>query len=1083
VPWLFLLAYTCSGLAGLVYEVSWTRLLTLYIGHTTAAAAAVVAAFLGGLAVGAAWGGDIASRRSPASALRAYVGLEIGVAVAALLLPWELRLLTPALSWAYGDGGPGLLFPVIRLVSCLLLVFAPAAALGATFPMAIRWFASEGVAPARMSGVLYALNTAGAAVGAMLAGFVLIPTVGVSGTTYIGVFASLVAAAAVLVVIRREASLAAAVTANRRGEAVTVPHARRARAKSRPGVPQGPAETTDARWLAAGVLGLSGFASLMHEIAWTRILALVLGPTTYAFAATLAAVIGGVAIGSAAGSWMVSRARRPAAWLAIALALAAMTTSYTYSLAGQQIPALVAGQMASADEPFAQLLRHGLWLTAALILPTAVCLGAAFPLALALTAGTAETVTGRFGVVYAINTIGAVSGSLAAGFFFIPRFGLQVTLQVVSGCLIAAAVLVVLKSALTGGARWTGLGAALAAALMLVVSPTWDRELLASGPYMYAPFVPKDLDLATQLKAGTMLYYREGASATVSVKRLTGTTTLAVDGKVDASNRGDMLTQKLVAHLPLLVHEHPRDVAIIGLGSGVTVGSALRHPIDRADVLEISPEVVEASRFFTTENHDALSDPRTNLIVGDGRSHLLLTPRQYDVIISEPSNPWIAGVAALFTREYFEGARARLAPGGVLCQWANAYNISDPDLRSIIATFIAVFPHGTVWLVGGDDVLMMASDGPLDARLTNVRDSWTRPGVAEDLALVSALEPFSLWSLYVGGPEELQRYAAGAALLTDDTMRLEFSAPRELHNRRGGENGAALMGLLAPEGGPAVVRETRATAGAAQWRNRGAMMAKSDVHARAYDDYHRALELDVTDAAALEGFVRAAVLTSRSAEALTSLRRLAERGIEPVGHARPDAPQVDSSVASAASRVRVAVAISKLQAASGETEAAVDTVRQATRAAPTDAVALEQLASLFADSGNTVQLDATVAALQKVAPDRAPTLYYAAVAAFLHGNPEDTVRLAERAVAADANYAPTYDLVGAAYTKLEKVDLARQAFERSLTFDAHDSTAYTNLGLLELAAGNRAAARSYFAEALWLTPDSATAKEGLARSR
>ena len=260
-----------------------------------------------------------------------------------------------------------------------------------------------------------------------------------------------------------------------------------------------------------------------------------------------------------------------------------------------------------------------------------------------------------------------------------------------------------------------------------------------------------------------MLYYREGASATVSVKKLTGTTTLAVDGKVDASNRGDMLTQKLVAHLPLLVHENPRDVAIIGLGSGVSVGAALRHPIARADVLEISPEVVEASRYFTAENHDALSDPRTNLIVGDGRSHLLLTRRQYDVIISEPSNPWIAGVAALFTREFFEGARARLAPGGILCQWANAYNISDPDLRSIIATFISVFPHGTVWLIGGDDVLMMASDGPLDERLERVRDAWSRPGVAEDLALVSVMEPFSLWSLYAGGPAELQRYAGRRA--------------------------------------------------------------------------------------------------------------------------------------------------------------------------------------------------------------------------------------------------------------------------------------------------------------------------------
>jgi len=255
-------------------------------------------------------------------------------------------------------------------------------------------------------------------------------------------------------------------------------------------------------------------------------------------------------------------------------------------------------------------------------------------------------------------------------------------------------------------------------------------------------------------------------------------------------------------------------------------------------------------------------------------------------------------------------------------------------------------------------------------------------------------------------------------------------------------------------------------------------MAKSDVHARAYDDYLRALGLDVTDRGALDGFVRTAVLTTRAAEALTSLRTLSERGTDaatPAGEGQ--------QLADGGARARIAVAISKLQAASGANESAVETARQASRQAPGDTGALEQLATLFADSGNTVQLDAVVTSLQALAPERAPTLYFAAVAAFLHGNPEEAVRLGERAVATDPGYAPTYDLVGAAYTRLEKTDLARRAFERSLTFDAHDSSAYTNLGLLELAAGNQSAARGFFAEALWLTPDSATARQGLARTR
>lgn len=1067
MPWLFLLAYTCSGIAGLVYEVSWTRLLALHIGHSTAAAAAVVAAFLGGLAAGAAWGGDYASRRSRGTALRTYVGLELGVALAALALPWELRALTPLLSWAYGEGGPGLLFPTVRLVSCLVMVFIPAAALGATFPMAIRWFASESGRPARQSGVLYALNTAGAAVGAMLAGFVLVPAIGISGATRVGVAGSVVAALAVVVVIRSRADgrEAATVTDGEEGVARAERSTRRrdrARASSRAEAPAGYTRGDDGRWLAAGVLGLSGFASLMHEIAWTRILALILGPTTYAFAATLAAVVGGVAIGSAAGAWMVGRARRPAAWVAIALALGAITTSYTYSLAAQGIPRMVARQMATAADPFSELLTQGLLLTAGLVLPTAICLGAAFPLALSLAGDHAERVAGRFGAVYAVNTLGAVAGSLAAGFFFIPRFGLQVTLQVVSVCLITAALMVVVRAALPGAARVAGVLASVTAAIVLVLSPPWDRELLASGPYMYAPFVPRDLDLETMLKAGTMLYYREGAAATVTVKRLTGTTTLAVDGKVDASNRGDMLTQKLIAHLPLLIHDDPRDVAIIGLGSGVTVGSALRHPIARADVIEISPEVVDASRFFDAENHRALADPRTNLIVGDGRSHLLLTPKKYDVIISEPSNPWIAGVAALFTREFFEGARDRLAPGGLICQWTNAYNISEADLRSIVATFLSVFPHGTVWLVGGDDVLMMASDEPLDARLERMHEHWRRPGVAEDLALVSALEPFSVLSLYIGGPGELKPYAGGAALFIDDTMRLEFSAPRQIHRGEAGANVTRLSALAVEGSGPGAVREARSRAGAAEWRNRGLMMAKSDVHGRAYDDFRRALELDVTDTAALDGFVRAAGLTGQSPFAVEA--------IEALSAGRPPHPDV-------------LAALSKTRAAAGLMDGAVEAAEEAARLDPQSLAGLEQLASIHADAGNTVPLDGAVAAMRRVAPDRAPTLYYAAAAAFLHGDAREAARLAERAVAADAAYAPVYDLAGAAYTKLGRLEAARKAFETSLGFDAHDSTAYTNLGLLAMEAGDRAAARGYFAEALWLAPDSAVAREGLARTR
>ena len=541
------------------------------------------------------------------------------------------------------------------------------------------------------------------------------------------------------------------------------------------------------------VLGLSGFASLLHEIAWTRILSLVLGPTTYAFAAALAAVIAGVALGSGAGTWIVARTRRPAGWLAGMLSLAALITSWTYSLAGNQIPMMVARQVAGSSDFFDQLVAQGALLTAALVVPTAACLGAAFPLALALATDPSRAAPARFSMVYAVNTVGAVSGSLAAGFWLIPAFGLQPTLWVASACLVIAALIVVDRSAMPLALRLTGAAIAVITTVLIASSPAWDRELLASGVYMYAPYVPPDLDLETQLKAGTLLYYREGASATVSVKRLTGTTTLAVDGKTDASNRGDMLTQKLVAHLPLLLHDNPREVGIIGLGSGVTLGAALAHPIARADVLEISPEVVEASSFFRAENRNALADPRTRLIVGDGRSHVLLGQRKYDVIVSEPSNPWIAGVASLFTEEFFAAARDRLAPGGIMCQWANAYNISDADLRSILATFRSAFPHGTAWLVGGDDVLMIGSADTAGRPARQHRAQLESPWRRRRSGCRRGDDPVQpLLAVMLPDPASCATYAGAANVFTDDSSRLEFSAPRELHNRNAGQNGAAL---------------------------------------------------------------------------------------------------------------------------------------------------------------------------------------------------------------------------------------------------------------------------------------------------
>ena len=365
---------------------------------------------------------------------------------------------------------------------------------------------------------------------------------------------------------------------------------------------------------------------------------------------------------------------------------------------------------------------------------------------------------------------------------------------------------------------------------------------------------------------------------------------------------------------------------------------------------------------------------------------------------------------------------------------------------------------------------MVAGTSSLDSQLANIGRNWTTTGVAEDLATVFVRDPFSVLSLFVGGPAELERYAKGAPLFTDDRMALEFSAPREIHRRSSGENGEALAALMADGGGPAAIRAAKTAATAVQWRNRGDMMAKADVLAVAYDDYVTALTLDPSDIGALDGLVKMAVLSRRGADALAWVKSLTAAQGNP--KARPPPPTAE-----------VLIATSKLFAAIDADADAVAAATEASAMSPVKPEALEQLASVFADSGDGVRLEATVARLRIVAPERAATHYYAAVAQFLKGNVSEAATLASRAIAADPQYAPVYDLIGAAYTRLERPNEARAAFQKSLDFDHHDSSAYTNLGLIELAAGNRLAAANYFAEALWLAPESTTAREGLARTR
>jgi len=1084
---LFLFLYMASGAAALVYEVVWTRLLTLQLGHTVAAASTVLAAFMGGLASGAWIAGRVLRRRTgrdssgPTTCLRAYAGLEIGIALFASLLPSALHAFGSVLAWAYADGTAPARFAIVRVGISLAILGVPTAAMGATFPIAAQWWAETEPAAARSAadaGLLYAANTAGAALGAIAAGFFLIPSIGLRATTWIGVALNLVAASGAFWLATqltknaeaakdgdsRSASLAIGAdtaTITRKGT--------KERKSLRPLPPVRASVLLPSPKLASAVAGISGFTALVYEVAWTRLLALVIGPTTYAFATMAAAFISGIAIGSTIGTRIARQTLRPGVWLALMLAGGNVAAAGAASYAATRMPLVVAAQVADPAVVFGSIVTRQALGVGLLLLPMTFALGATFPLALAVAGGTASSAGHDASRLYTANTIGAIGGALCSGFLLIPQLGLQMTVAAAAwvGAIAGAACLTMVPAEYGKRRLHTGAGAVALAGIAIgaiAAFPAWDRELLAGGGYKYAPYIASG-DVETMLRAGRLEYYREGAAGTVSVRRLNGTLSLAIDGKVDASNAGDMLTQRLLGLLPVVLHGGADDICIIGLGSGVTVGSALlAGTVRHADVVEISPEVVEASHWFDAENGRALAQPSVRLIIGDGRSHLLSSPRQYDVVISEPSNPWMAGVATLFTREFFEAARRRLKADGLLCQWAHTYDISADDLQSIVRTFASVFPQGTMWLVGEGDLLLIGPNGAdILPRIDRLISGWP-PGRAS--AALSALgiqdraAAFDFLSLLSGGPGEIAQYAGSALIQTDDRTALEYSAPRGIYGRTSGENAAAIRALAGTL--PQEIRAVLDRADDASWTSRGAMLLKAEAFALAYDSFRRAVVLNRENADALAGLSNAAAGAHREKEERDWLTALAAR--EPRNAA-------------------VRIELSRVLAAAGDFEAAMTTANEALRLAPDEPRAAEQLASVLADAGDGNRLAPLADALVKRFPERPSARYYFASALFLQGKTGDAIREARRVVDAAPGHAQAQNLLGAACATLGRRDCALAAFEASIRANPRDPSTYVNLGMFHLQSGDPQSASDAFAEALAVDPMSAAARDGLAQVR
>jgi spermidine synthase len=753
-----------SGAAALMYEVVWMRMLTQIFGSTAYAVATVLAAFMAGLALGSYVFGCLSERKK--NLLRLYGLLELGIGVYGFCAPflfYRARGIYAPLFWLY-ELSP-IAFNLVLFVLAFLLLALPTFLMGATLPVLSQVFVRHQSHLGQRIGDLYATNTLGAVVGCALAGYFLIPSFGLSGTVYAAAAGNIAIAALILAVgwrftgaPERAASAASERIAERR---------------------------SGIEWLLLGSIALSGAAAMIYENAWTHALTLVIGGSVYSFTTMLLTFL----VGLAAGGYLYARlfGRDPVSITAfgvveLTVGVAALATIPLF----EKLPLAFLRLYQSFGDTFGLFLGIQVVLAFAVMFVPALLLGMTFPLVVCLFTQNIYRVGNSVGTTYASNTLGAIAGAFIGGFVLLPLVGIQHSIVIGAVLNFAVGCLLFIGDARPGKPLRLALGGAIAAGLIVVGArfTFWDPAIMTSGVTVYAArykTIPTDSLRREEMHRDRLLYYHEGLTATISVhESYRGYRYFKTNGKVDGSY-GDALTMLMTGYLPMMLKPDIQNAAIIGLGTGMTVKAVGSFPVKKIDVLEIEPAMAKAAELFGEKNGRILDDPRVRLIPSDGRNYLMAVPRRYDLIISEPSNPWIAGIASLFTRDFYATARQKLNPDGIFVQWLQNYSMSPDDFRMVLHTFAEAFPHISVWNLQESDFLLVGSLKELDFDYPRLKKIFSdNQTFRDDLRELGLSDPYSVLGFYRMGRNELLKLSDGVEFNTDDNARLEFSSPRSL---------------------------------------------------------------------------------------------------------------------------------------------------------------------------------------------------------------------------------------------------------------------------------------------------------------
>jgi spermidine synthase len=781
-----------SGAAALIYEIVWFQLLQFVVGSSAVSLAVLLTTFMGGMCLGSLLLPRVVSNQR--HALKVYAALEASIGLMAVIV----LVVVPNITTPYASIARGFTGLLVRGgVACLCLL-PPTILMGGTLPAIARWVT---MTPRGVSwmGFFYGGNIAGAVIGCLVSGFYLLRFYDVATTTAVGVGLNILVATGAYVLALRSPVMA--VPGGPEGpplrpdhpEDLLLPpggveglHLQRRGGSLDPPPPvhtEASAGKDDA-WTIYVVTALSGMAALGAEVVWTRVLTLVIGATVYAFSIILAVFLLGLGIGSGIGATMARRVADPRLALGACQWLLVGACAWAAWMLADVLPYWPVNPSLARNSwlIFQVDLTRCLWS----VLPAAVLWGASFPLALAAIASPGEEPGRLVGGLYAANTIGAIIGAAAAGLFAIPAWGTQGaerTLLIIAAASGTIALEPVLSSGITrrgtrsgGILALIGFGAAVCVAGLLIARlPALPSLLIAYGRYM-----------VTWTDPAVVIYTGDGLNSSIAVTRLpNGVRSFHVSGKIEASSQPeDMRLQRMLGHLPALIHPNPASVLVVGFGAGVTAGSFVPYPeVKRILIAEIEALIPTAiAPYFNRENDDVLHDPRLDIVYDDARHYVLTTDERFDVITSDPIHPWVRGSAALYTREYFDMLKNHLKPAGVVTQWLPLYESDLNVVRSELATFFEVFPTATVWAnlqnERGYDLVLLgrAGDGPIDLNAAESR--FNDPAHARAAASLRevGLVPRDLFASYAGRASDLKKWLEGAEINRDRNLRLQYLA-------------------------------------------------------------------------------------------------------------------------------------------------------------------------------------------------------------------------------------------------------------------------------------------------------------------